>query len=496
MNARNCIISAVGKKSLHKMWTEGNRDFDLHLVVYDDSLEQFCNDAEYASHIKGFKLKVIYKYLEANPQFKDKYDYYFFPDDDIQMDAATINALFDAMRRYDLKIAQPALRMSYFTWQHTLYDRYSKLRYTNFVEMMVPCFSREALQKVLFTFNENETGWGTETHWPLLIDATSCDMAIIDEVSVVHTRPIQSGQEFHNRELAAYLHKFGLRTRVESYDVIPSQDADMYCCDKPTFMSIRSMLVHWIGSEGISSMHMGEDGYFGYVHFLFLLADITQSQKYADAALDLLEKVQDGLGEVKDDMSFLHGITGCSWLIEHLAGENMLREDPQEILEDVDVYIRQYVEDYADSLTFAELTGIGKYYLAKFHNRPDAANKEALKTVGQAVMTMFELSSQSFHDMRVSLDALEILDGCGADVSGLARSTERQVNQACLSQLEQVYCMFRLCAITHDEHLHARVREGLKNLVPQLMSLADALMLAEMLCYIPNCNHNDNHNNR
>ena len=71
MSKRNCVISAVGKNSLHRMWTKGDKDFDLHLIVYDDSLEQFRHDAKYACHIKGYKLKVIYKYLEANPQFKD-----------------------------------------------------------------------------------------------------------------------------------------------------------------------------------------------------------------------------------------------------------------------------------------------------------------------------------------------------------------------------------------------------------------------------------------
>lgn len=488
MKARNCVISAVGKNSLHRMWTEGDGDFDLHLIVYDDSLERFRNDAEYVCHIKGFKLKVIYKYLEENPQLKNKYDYFFFPDDDIQMDAATINALFDVMRRYGLKIAQPALRKSYYTWQHTLYDRYSKLRYTNFVEMMVPCFSREALQKVLFTFNENETGWGTETHWPLLIDATPRDMAIIDEVNVVHTRPIQSGQEIHNRELTTYLNKFGLRTHVEAYDMIPSQDDGMYCCDKPTFISIRSMLMLWIGSERISSMCIGEDGYFGYVHFLFLLADITQSQKYADVALKLLEKLQKGLGKVKDDMSFLHGITGCCWLIEYLAGENMLQENPQELLEDVDEYIMHYAEEHVGSLNITELAGIGKYYLAKFSNRPDSRNRKALLNVGHLIKKKLD-EPQCFHDIRMSLDALEILDGCGVGVSRLASMLERRINQTELELVEQVYCLFRLYAVTGEEHLHVRVREEMKNLAPQLMSLADAQILAEILYYKHDSNH-------
>lgn len=485
----NCVISAVGKNSLHREWLDGCCDFDLHLVVYDDSMDEFRGETNYLCHIKGYKLKVIYKYLEANPQFKDMYDYFFFPDDDIQMDTATINALFDAMRYYDLKIAQPALRMSYYTWPHTLYDKYSKLHYTNFVEMMVPCFSRKALDKVLFTFNENETGWGTETHWPLLIDATQRDIAIIDEVSVVHTRPIQSGQEVHKKELAAYLQKFGLKIKVYNYDAIPRQVENIYCCDKATFTTIRATLAHWISNEKISSMHIGEDGYWGYVHFLFLFANITQSQKYADAALKLLAKIQDGLGEVKDDMTFLHGITGCCWLIEYLAGENLLQENAPELLEDVDVYIQQYAEEHADKLTIAELTGIGKYYLAKLHNRPDPDNKKALQDLEQPIKTRLKLPC-SFYDIRISLDALEILIECDVDISELACSLERLVSRTDLSQVEHVYCLFRLYTITHDEHLYVRVWEGLKNLVPQLMSLADALMLAEMIYHKQNHNHN------
>ena len=182
---KNCVISAVGRESLHRKWLEGEPDFDLHLIVYDDSLERFRGDAGHVCHIKGYKLKSVYRYLAARPELLGRYEYFFVPDDDILMDATTINALFAAMRHYRLKIAQPALCRSYYTWGHTLRDRYCRLRYTDFVEMMVPCFSREALEKVLFTFNENETGWGTETHWPLLIDAGPRDMAIVDEVGVV-----------------------------------------------------------------------------------------------------------------------------------------------------------------------------------------------------------------------------------------------------------------------------------------------------------------------
>lgn len=486
MNTKNCVISAVGKNSLHKMWVGENSDFDLHLITYDDSLDMFRKDARNVCHIKGYKLKVIYKYLMVNMRLIDSYDYFFFPDDDIMMDATTINALFDAMRHYNLRIAQPALCMSYFTWSHTLKNRYCKLRYTNFVEMMVPCFSREALQKVLFTFNENETGWGTETHWPLLINATNHDMAIIDEVNVVHTRPIQPKGEFHNQELSTYLKKYNIETRVHLYDFVPYTQKSLYCCDEKTFDAIRDMLLHWIQSERISSMNIGEDGYFGYVHLLFLIADITQSQVYADAAFELLSRIQDKVGSVKDDMSFTHGITGCSWLIEYLVGEEIVEANPQELLSDVDAHIQLYLETNANGMTLAELAGIGKYFLAKYRNRPDYTNKINLQNTGKYIKKKFSLS-KSLHDARVVLDAMEILKECGLNISKMACHFECLISLCSLSYVEKLYYLFRLYTITYDTFLILRIREEMKSLPPLLLELPNALMLAEMLYYSNTC---------
>ena len=41
MNHSNCVISAVGRNSLHRMWLKGKCNFDLHLVVYDDPSKSF-----------------------------------------------------------------------------------------------------------------------------------------------------------------------------------------------------------------------------------------------------------------------------------------------------------------------------------------------------------------------------------------------------------------------------------------------------------------------
>ena len=46
-NMKNCVISVVGESSLHKEWIRGICDFDLHLVVYDNSYAEFVNDMSF-----------------------------------------------------------------------------------------------------------------------------------------------------------------------------------------------------------------------------------------------------------------------------------------------------------------------------------------------------------------------------------------------------------------------------------------------------------------
>lgn len=479
---KNCVISAVGHNSLHRMWIKGRCNFDLHLIVYDDSLEEYRDDAEHICHIKGYKLRNIYKYLESNPQIIKQYDYFFFPDDDIRMESETINALFEAMYRYKLQIAQPALRMSYYSWPHTLRDPFCRLRYTNMIEMMVPCFSRDALQKVLFTFNENETGWGTEAHWPLLIDSTHRDMAVIDEICIVHTRPIQSGQSFHFEERATYLNKYGLSTATYEYGYIPADNRDKYLCDRNVFRRHKETLAHWAGNRNLSFSSIGEDGCFGYVHLLFLLAGITDSQQYADMGLKLLEHVQDGLGTIKDDMRFGSGIAGCSWLIEFLAQEGFIDNNPEEVLEEVSRHIEQYLDRHGKNMSLMELSGVGRYYLARFQGRKTRQNMADCKKVRKLLQGRLE-HGNTFPDMSTASDALSLLQECGREVSEQLKTLERQAWSVPCTPIEHAYISFRLYRLTGDDHFRIKVYEELKNLPPRLLTLKSALMLAEILFY-------------
>jgi len=210
---KSCIISAVGKGSLHQYWIDQlNNEYDLHLIVYDDSYDAYKDDSSFVVSSKGQKFKLIFGYLNENRQLLEKYDYYYFPDDDIFIDYVNIRKLFTFMADFQLAIAQPALTSSFFSHPITVRQSKSILRYTNFVEIMQPCFSNEALNKVLFTFNENSSGWGIDYHWGKLIDYKKYNMAIIDDITSIHTRPVGFSYqtELNMGELNNYLKKFNL----------------------------------------------------------------------------------------------------------------------------------------------------------------------------------------------------------------------------------------------------------------------------------------------
>jgi hypothetical protein len=94
------------------------------------------------------------------------------------------------MRRFDLELAQPSLSLdSYFSWGITVQIPTTQLRWTNFVETMVPCFKATLLVRCLPTLIRYISGWGLDWVWPRLADAEARKVAIIDRIAVTHTRP-------------------------------------------------------------------------------------------------------------------------------------------------------------------------------------------------------------------------------------------------------------------------------------------------------------------
>lgn len=476
MSKNNCVIAAVGRDSLHRAWIDGACDFDLHLIVYDDSFEKYQSDTEFVCSLKGFKLNLVHQYLSARPELMGRYEYYFLPDDDILMSPGNINALFAAMRRYNLQIAQPSLVMSYRTWEHTIWDRFTRLRYTNFIEMMVPCFSRAALSRVFFTFAENSTGWGTESHWAQLIGTNHRDMAIVDEVTVRHTRPIQSGQALHCGELAAYLKKYGLKVRVVDYGCVPLRETSADVCDRTTWHRLRRMMEKWTFGDRFSSPGLGSDGWLGYVTFLLSLSRISQVQNFHDMAVESLERVLPLLNTSAGEMP-LGELADCCWLLAR---------------------IRKHVVPSASFTLF--YARMGKRLLGDLKAKSGSMSLVDVVKACRCVDMEEERDLCSLTPLLVSKMAKLPLEG-GVGVGLLldmalalkrhgmpyacpmAKAAKEMFRRRSVS-VGNAYDMYKLWLLTGDGHYKMRLREELRNMPDQFMTLRNAIMLSEILVMV------------
>ncbi|PXX61694.1 hypothetical protein DFR70_108252 [Nocardia tenerifensis] len=190
---RNLVVLRAGDTSLHEQWLAGPepRNWDLVVSYFGDVPHRYRTGDVRRLDRKGAKWPALHHVLAVDlAESIDDYDYIWLPDDDLATDTASINAMFDYAARYRLSLAQPALTEdSYYTHEITLVDRRFDLRYTNFVEIMAPCFHREFLLHCLPTFATTQTGWGLDFHWPRFVRDTS-SIAIVDAVTVRHTRPV------------------------------------------------------------------------------------------------------------------------------------------------------------------------------------------------------------------------------------------------------------------------------------------------------------------
>ena len=402
-----CVISAVGKQSLHHEWMNKSQNFDLHLIVYDDSFNEFLNDSPFVTHCKGFKLKLVHDYLAKHPQFLNQYEYFFMPDDDIRIDSANIELLFKHMQSYSLEIAQPALSDSYYTYEHTMKCKSTVLRYTNFVEMMAPCFSQTALRKVLFTFNENTNGWGSEYHWNELIGFTGCEMAIIDDIVTIHTRPVQSYSEQNSIELKSYLAKYNLKTEIKHYGSIPNENFKfsvskewnpIFSDDSGySFFEIRLNKIARILLQNINSIQNPGllEGRTGISLFLLSYYKLTGKRKFLDIGLALFESVNEKLELSINDYTFATGLPGISWYVEYLAQHNYIENETDDILDEICRQLNHV--DYceiSDMDLSKGLLGYAMHFLSRMKN-PDFKLKTDIhqreKEISSHIIDLFEV---------------------------------------------------------------------------------------------------------
>jgi len=217
---RNLVLLRAGASSLHPFWIRDiaaeDRNWDLCLSWYGDPAMR-PEGCEYFFPDKGTKFEGLAK-PPATETLPWDYGHVWMPDDDLMTSWADINRMFALCAEYDLMLAQPSLDADCFI-NHaiTRRDPAQVMRFCTFIEIMAPVFSHAALRLCAASFAASRSGYGLDHLWPRLIGMPPTKIAIIDAISVVHTRPIgatydQAGAMAEGRALEA---AYGTTRRYE-----------------------------------------------------------------------------------------------------------------------------------------------------------------------------------------------------------------------------------------------------------------------------------------
>jgi len=195
---RHLVICRPGRTSIHRMWLgdAATRSYDVWLDAWDDDAPWRGDPARVSVH-RGTPLGPGVAALVAERPEALEYEAVFFPDDDVEMTPSDVERLFEIRRELDLDLLQPALRDdSYYSHAITLWNHSFEVRFTNFVEIMCPLFSRAAFAACLPVIGEDETGWVADKVWPRLLGLPRDRIAIVDAIPVRHVRPIGGNSQY------------------------------------------------------------------------------------------------------------------------------------------------------------------------------------------------------------------------------------------------------------------------------------------------------------
>ena len=189
---KNLVLLRVGPSSIHREWidTARERSWDLYLSPYTPIPDQSDDDCTVGEVVPGPKWAGIREVLNSWDGWR-AYDQVWLPDDDIRASQSTIDDMFRVAEALGLDLFAPALdEDSYYAHFDMVQNTSFYGRWVGFVEIMVPGFSRGALERLLPTLDLSETGWGLglDSVWPKLLDYSNIGM--LDGITVTHTRPI------------------------------------------------------------------------------------------------------------------------------------------------------------------------------------------------------------------------------------------------------------------------------------------------------------------
>ncbi len=218
----NLVIVRAGDGSAHNRWIRdlpaADRSWNLLVSFFGRNVDALRPPYEMLSRHPGPKWPAMAELYDSGelPPF----DHVWCVDDDVECSWSDINRLFQLVADYDLDLAQPALDPdSYVSHRFLVASPDRVVRYTSFVEVMAPVFTREAFAVCNPPMREAVTGWGLDFVWPRLLGDPRDRIGVVHAVPVRHIRPVGSHyrQLDAEAEMTALMARYGVQWKIVNY---------------------------------------------------------------------------------------------------------------------------------------------------------------------------------------------------------------------------------------------------------------------------------------
>ena len=205
---RSILVFVQCGKGFDAPYLEEPRAYDVLLNYYHES--DVHPKADIAVVQAGTKTTSIRRLMELRPDLLLRYQAVLFLDDDVEIGAEDIEALFRAMTAEKLDLAQPALTADSATAYAFLKKPSANAGVTRLssVEIMAPALTRRALESANWAFAELVSGWGSDLLLgPAVRSAFGPNsVGLIGSVSVRHAAPVDLGAGAYY----AFLRRYGV----------------------------------------------------------------------------------------------------------------------------------------------------------------------------------------------------------------------------------------------------------------------------------------------
>lgn len=215
---RNLVWVQSGRAFRLPTWfrPDADRDWDLLLNWYDLG----CIDLRFGDIVlrqSGTKATGISTVLSRCPGILERYDAVMFLDDDLILQHADVDRVFELARRHDLDLFQPSLSAgSHCSWADLFHREGSVVRRTTGVEIMMFGFTRRALAACAPLFGRSVSGFGLDFACSIAIRDRGWSCGVVDAVQADHPDAIdESGGSYYE-----FMRSIGVNQKLELAETI------------------------------------------------------------------------------------------------------------------------------------------------------------------------------------------------------------------------------------------------------------------------------------